>query len=54
MINSAAFRALEDLHNELAHIREFPFHYSSHMERLSRRVAVVSQIQKLLGELVSC
>lgn len=50
-MNSAIFRALEDAHNELAHIRLFPLHYASHRERLSRRVAVVSRIQELLRQL---
>lgn len=45
------YRRLEDLHNELAHIRLFPFHYGSHIERLARRVAVVAQIRELLGAL---
>lgn len=48
-MNSSIFRKLEDLHNELAHIRMFPFHYDSHVDRLSRRVAVVSQIRELLA-----
>lgn len=50
---SALLRRLEDLHNELAHIRLFPFHYSSHTERLARRVAVVTQIREILGALQS-
>lgn len=48
MTRDAVLRALDDAHNELAHIRAFPRHYASHRERLSRRVAVVSRIQELL------
>jgi hypothetical protein len=44
-------RTLEDLHNELAHIRMFPEHYESYTEALSRRVAVTGQIKELLRAL---
>jgi hypothetical protein len=54
MTREAILRALEDSHNELAHIRAFPHYYSSHIARLAARVAVVARIRELLEALTAC
>jgi hypothetical protein len=54
MTRAAILRALEDAHNELAHIRAFPHHYASHIARLAARVACVARIRELLEQLSTC
>lgn len=46
-MRDAILRSLDDAHNELAHVLTFPRHYTSHVERLCRRVAVLQQIRAL-------
>lgn len=46
MLDKSHLRALEDCHNELAHLQTFPCHYR-HTDRFVRRVAVVARIREL-------